>query len=86
MFEAKILQGSILKKIIEAIRELVTDANLDCNERGITMQVANYTPLRKLKWKLTLQYHEIIITGDGLVSRVPVRCRAEVGGIQLLSM
>ncbi len=39
MFEAKILQGSTLKKIIEAIRELVTDANLDCNERGITMQV-----------------------------------------------
>lgn len=39
MFEAKILHGSVLKKIIEAIRELVTDANLDCNERGITMQV-----------------------------------------------
>lgn len=39
MFEAKILQGSLLKKIIEAIRELVVDANLDCNERGITMQV-----------------------------------------------
>jgi hypothetical protein len=39
MFEAKILQGSVLKKIIEAIRELVADANLDCNERGITMQV-----------------------------------------------
>lgn len=39
MFEAKILQGALLKKIIEAIRELVADANLDCNERGITMQV-----------------------------------------------
>jgi proliferating cell nuclear antigen len=38
MFEAKILQGALLKKIIEAIRELVTDANLDCNDRGITMQ------------------------------------------------
>ena len=39
MFEARILQGSTLKKIIEAIRELVVDANLDCNENGITMQV-----------------------------------------------
>lgn len=39
MFEAKILQGSLLKKIIEAIRELVTDANLDCSDRGIFMQV-----------------------------------------------
>ena len=39
MFEARILQGALLKKIIEAIRELVVDANLDCNERAITMQV-----------------------------------------------
>jgi Proliferating cell nuclear antigen, N-terminal domain len=39
MFEARIVQGSQLKKIIEAIRELVVDANLDCNEAGITMQV-----------------------------------------------
>jgi proliferating cell nuclear antigen len=39
MFEAKLIQGSLFKKIIEAIRELVTDANLDCNETGITMQV-----------------------------------------------
>ena len=39
MFEAKILQGALLKKIIEAIRDLVTDANLDCTERGIFMQV-----------------------------------------------
>eukprot|EP00605_Chrysophyceae_sp_TOSAG23-4_P001707 GSChrysophyteH1.ASY1.ANO1.1876.1 assembled CDS len=39
MFEARIIQGAILKKIIEAIRELVTDANLDCSEeQGISMQ------------------------------------------------
>lgn len=39
MFEARIVQGSQLKKIIEAIRELVVDANLDCDAAGITMQV-----------------------------------------------
>jgi len=39
MFEARIVQGSVLKKIIEAIRELVTDANLECTEQGINMQV-----------------------------------------------
>jgi len=38
MFEARILQGALLKKIIESIRELVVDANFDCSERGITMQ------------------------------------------------
>ena len=43
MFEARILQGSVIKKIIEAIRELVTDANLDCNEeQGISMQVSKF--------------------------------------------
>ena len=44
MFEAKLVQGQLFKKIIEAIRELVTDANLDCTESGITMQV-NFTEL-----------------------------------------
>ena len=39
MFEARLVQGSLFKKIIESIRELVVDANLDCNEKGITMQV-----------------------------------------------
>ena len=38
MCEARFIQGSHLKKIIEAVRELVTDANLDCSKSGITMQ------------------------------------------------
>ncbi|CAM9146069.1 unnamed protein product [Choristocarpus tenellus] len=38
MFEARLIQGSLLKKIVESIRELVTDANLDCSESGISMQ------------------------------------------------
>lgn len=38
MFEARLVQGSIIKKIIEAIRELVVDANLDCSPTGISMQ------------------------------------------------
>ena len=38
MFEAKLTQGSQLKKVIESIRDLVTDANLDCSELGIVMQ------------------------------------------------
>lgn len=38
MFEARLIQGALLKKIVEAVRELVTDANLDCSESGISMQ------------------------------------------------
>ena len=39
MFEARLVQGSLLKKLIEAIRELVTDANFDVSTSGIALQV-----------------------------------------------
>eukprot|EP01125_Pyxidicula_operculata_P015590 TRINITY_DN5313_c0_g1_i1.p1 TRINITY_DN5313_c0_g1~~TRINITY_DN5313_c0_g1_i1.p1 ORF type:complete len:258 (-),score=51.30 TRINITY_DN5313_c0_g1_i1:144-917(-) len=38
MFEAKIEKASILKKIVEAIRELITDAKFECTQSGITLQ------------------------------------------------
>lgn len=38
MFEAALVQGNILKKIIEAIKDLVTDANFDCSSTGIQLQ------------------------------------------------
>ena len=41
MFEARLVPGSLLKKIVEAIRDLVNDANVDCAETGITMQVGS---------------------------------------------
>jgi len=39
VLEARLTQGVIFKKIVEAVKDLVTDANLDCSETGITMQV-----------------------------------------------
>jgi proliferating cell nuclear antigen len=38
MFEARLIQGALFKKIIESIRELVKDANIDCSESGLSMQ------------------------------------------------
>lgn len=38
MFEAKLAKAQLLKQILEAIKDLVTDANLDCNATGISMQ------------------------------------------------
>ncbi len=38
MFEARLIQGELLKKIIEAIKDLVTDANFDCSATGLRMQ------------------------------------------------
>ena len=38
MFEARLTQGSLLKKILESIKDLISDANFDCNSSGIALQ------------------------------------------------
>ncbi len=34
MFEAKLIEGNILKKIVEAIKDVVTDVNIDVSPSG----------------------------------------------------
>lgn len=38
MFEARLTQGSLLKKVLEAIKDLVTEANFDCAASGFSLQ------------------------------------------------
>lgn len=38
MFEAQLKQGILLKKTIEAIKDIVSEANLDCTSTGVSMQ------------------------------------------------
>lgn len=38
MFEARLKQGSILKKLLESIKDLVTEANFDCSSAGMSLQ------------------------------------------------
>ncbi|XP_069110219.1 proliferating cell nuclear antigen-like [Argopecten irradians] len=38
MFEARLAQGSLWKKIIDAIKDLLTEAIWDCNSTGIALQ------------------------------------------------
>ena len=38
MFEATIQQGRTIKQIIEAIKDLVTDCNIDCSEEEVAIQ------------------------------------------------
>lgn len=38
MFEARLVQSSILKKVLEAIKELLNEATFDCSESGIQLQ------------------------------------------------
>jgi proliferating cell nuclear antigen len=38
MFEARVEQGGVLKKIMESIKDLVNEANFDCSSTGISLQ------------------------------------------------
>jgi proliferating cell nuclear antigen len=38
MFEARLLQAGLLKKILEAVKDLITDANIDCSATGLSLQ------------------------------------------------
>ena len=38
MFEAKLTEGHILKRIVEAIKDLVNEINLDVTSSGISLQ------------------------------------------------
>eukprot|EP00941_MAST-03F_sp_MAST-3F-sp1_P000084 g84.t1 len=38
MFEARFQEGAILKKLVDALKDIVQDANLDCSASGISLQ------------------------------------------------
>lgn len=38
MFEARLIQGNLLKKLLEGIKDLVPSANWDCSSSGVSMQ------------------------------------------------
>ena len=38
MFEARLAEGNVLKKIVEAIKELVKSVNLDASSSGNSMK------------------------------------------------
>jgi len=38
MFEARLTQGSLWKKILDAVKDLLNEATWDCNSTGITLQ------------------------------------------------
>ncbi len=38
MFEARLIQGSLLKKVLESLKDLLTEATWDCADTGIQLQ------------------------------------------------
>jgi len=55
MFEARLAQGNLLKNVVDAIKDLVTEGTLDCSKKGITMQAmdASHVSLCELNLKST---------------------------------
>jgi len=56
MFEAKLTKAVTLKKIIEAVRELCKEVNLECSDKGITLQAmdSSHVSLVSMHMKETL--------------------------------
>ena len=52
MFEAKLKDGTILKRIVEAIKELVTEVNLDVSASGISIQAMDSSHVALVQLKL----------------------------------
>ncbi|OCF35944.1 proliferating cell nuclear antigen (pcna) [Kwoniella heveanensis CBS 569] len=52
MLEARVKQASVLKKLLDAIKELVTDGNLDCTDEGISLQAMDNSHVALVSLKL----------------------------------
>ncbi|OJT14758.1 Proliferating cell nuclear antigen [Trametes pubescens] len=52
MLEAKLNEAALLKRLLDAVKELVTDANFDCNEEGITLQAMDNSHVALVAVKL----------------------------------
>jgi len=54
MFEAKLSQAALLKKIVEAIKDLVTDAPFDCTENAMCLQAMDASHVALVSLKLEI--------------------------------
>ena len=48
MFEARLEESALLKKLFEAVKELCKDVRFDCNENGIALQAMDRYMRRQL--------------------------------------
>ncbi|ORY27996.1 proliferating cell nuclear antigen, N-terminal domain-domain-containing protein [Naematelia encephala] len=58
MLEARLKQASVLKKLLDAIKELVTDGNLDCTDEGIALQAMDNSHVALVSLKLVAEQFE----------------------------
>jgi len=75
MLEARLEQASLLKKVVEAIKDLVQDCNFDCNDSGIALQAMDNSHVALVS---------MMLQAEGFS---PYRCDRNIAlGIHLLSL
>ncbi|KAI1330281.1 proliferating cell nuclear antigen [Xylariaceae sp. FL0255] len=75
MLEARLSQSSVLKKVVEAIKDLVQDCNFDCNDSGIALQAMDNSHVALVSMLLKAESFE------------PYRCDRNIAlGVNLTSL
>jgi len=50
MFEARLVQGNLLKKVLEALKDLLNEAMWDCTNSGIDLQAMDTSHVALVQW------------------------------------
>lgn len=75
MFEARLVQGSLLKKVLEAVKDLLNEATWDCSSTGMSLQAMDSSHVSLVS---------LMLRSDGFDS---FRCDKNLSmGINLTSM
>ncbi|PYH44180.1 proliferating cell nuclear antigen [Aspergillus saccharolyticus JOP 1030-1] len=75
MLEARLEQASLLKRVVDAIKDLVQDCNFDCNDSGISLQAMDNSHVALVS---------MLLKAEGFS---PYRCDRNIAlGINLVSL
>jgi len=75
MLEARLEQASLLKKVVDSIKDLVQDCNFDCNDSGVQLQAMDNSHVALVSMKLAAE------------SFAPYRCDRNIAlGVNLTSL
>ncbi|KAF9768741.1 DNA polymerase delta processivity factor [Fusarium sp. DS 682] len=75
MLEARLAQADLLKKVVDAIKDLVQDCNFDCNDSGIQLQAMDNSHVALVSMMLNAESFE------------PFRCDRNISlGVNLTSL
>mmetsp|Transcript_37572 Transcript_37572/g.27697 ORF Transcript_37572/g.27697 Transcript_37572/m.27697 type:complete len:197 (+) Transcript_37572:42-632(+) len=78
MFEAKLTEGVIFKKIVDSIKDIVTDANIDISPSGISLQAMDSSHVALVSLNLSQDGFEFYRADTSMVLGVNIANLAKV--------